>query len=176
MKVKWFDDILLVVDPHAETTEISISDLLGGGNGLDATIVNDGNTVGEISSDMITDPNTLDFSMRYRLKIAAEHWENTEVVCEGNALDITIGTAGENRYKVTRTVRAFRPAAFVEETEWELTEFNTTKEFVNYVNNLDNDGVEILRQIYYDRWCFDSSSQKDRRYYDILEEEKKERE
>jgi hypothetical protein len=177
MKMEWFDNL---INPkpepeEAEVTEVSLTEILGAAN-LEAGISCDGKKIGSISSDIHTDPNTFDLSMFYRLKVAADQWENTTVVCDGNALDITIGTLPDGRYSVKRTVRAYRPATYVEDTVWELKEFETTKDFINYVENLDNDGVEILRQIYYDRWCFDTANQKDRMYFDLLEEEKKIRE
>ena len=72
-----------------------------------------------------------------------------------------------------RTLRGFKPATVIEESEIKLREFETTKEFMNWIENMNTDGVEALRQIYYDRWCFDTASQKDRMYYELLEEETK---
>ena len=116
------------------------------------------------------DPTT--FEASYRLVIDHRMWDQVEIVCDGKASEVDTAHIDGDRYRVKRRLHGFRPATVDEEHTIELREFQTTKEFIAWIETLDDDAVEALRQIYYDRWCFDSASQKDRRYYDILEEEK----
>ena len=77
----------------------------------------------------------------------------------------------DGRYKVTKRVNGYKPAVLDEEYVIELPKYKTAKEFMAWVETLDVDDVRAFRQIYYDRWNFDSGDEKDRMYYALLDEE-----
>ena len=181
MSLKWLDDILHK-DPEAgptahEEEEISLEKIIDGIGVLHPDSDNNlavdkkGNKVGHVTVEIGVDNGT-NFALQYKLRIPEETWERTKIVCDGNAVEVSTQLASDGRYIVKRTLRGFKPTTVVEESEIKLREFSSTKEFMNWIENIDTDGVEALRQIYYDRWCFDTASQKDRMYYELLEEEK----
>ena len=171
--MSWFDDLLKTATEKQGPKEITMGKILDG----DVTFSDndggirddDGNLVGDIQMRLLDDT----LSPVWRLKIPENRWNKIDIVCDGNALDITTEPMSDDRYKVKRTLRGFKPTTVVEESELELREFGATKEFVNWIETLGTDEIEALRQIYYDRWCFDTASQRDRMYYELLEEEKK---
>ena len=184
--MKFLDDLLAGDHPGPTTPprdpdrseihveEVSISSVASGdldfGNSGGAIKDSQGQTVATIKPGF-TDPN--DFSISVRLVIPKSVWDRVEVVCDGNAVDVETEPAADGRYKVKRTLRGYKPAVFKKEETIELREFETTKQFIEWIETLDTDAVEALRQIYYDRWNFDTASQRDRMYYELLEEEKK---
>lgn len=135
-----------------------------GGELLDA----DGNVVANIEHG-ITDAAT--FEINVRLVINKDIWDRVEVVCEGNALDVDTSPMSDGRYKVRKRVNGYKPAVLDEEYVIELRKFDSTKDFWTWVETLDTDDIRALRQIYYDRWNFDSGDEKDRMYYALLDEE-----
>ena len=139
-----------------------------GQNGGD--IVVDGKKLGELRETNI-DPHT--FEVKYRLTIHPEMWKHVEVVCDGNATEVQTEPLGDGRYRVKRRLAGYKPSMVDREDTIELREFESTKDFINWIETLSTDDVEALRQIYYDRWTFDTANQKDRMYYELLEEEKK---
>ncbi len=111
------------------------------------------------------------FELNIRLVVPASMWHRVEVICEGNALDVDTSPMPCGRYNVRKRVNGYRPAVLDQEYVIELRKFDSTKEFMAWVETLDSDEIRALRQIYYDRWNFDSGDQKDRMYYALLEEE-----
>jgi hypothetical protein len=178
MSLKWLDDILYPPEdgtPAPEAEDISLEDTIdniGISSNTDKGTVHskDGSVVAQIDAELAS--GATDFELNFRLRVPKETWERTTIVCDGNAVEVATELAPNGRYIVKRTLRGFKPTKVVEESEIKLREFSTIKEFMNWIENMDNDGVEALRQIYYDRWCFDTASQKDRMYYELLEEEK----
>lgn len=167
---KLFDDEA----PEPKQTEQTTHDLkdmfAGIGSTAPTRAETDDGTVLARASKVLIDPKT--FDMRWRLTIPEDVWDYVEVICDGKALELTTSPMSDGRYKVTRTVRGYRPTVIEdEEVIFELRDFSTTKEFIRWMENLTPDSMEAYRQIYYDRWCFDSASHKDRTYYELLEEE-----
>jgi hypothetical protein len=77
----------------------------------------------------------------------------------------------DGRYKVRKRVNGYKPAILDEEYVIELRKFDSTKDFWAWVETLDTDDIRAFRQIYYDKWNFDSGDEKDRMYYVLLDEE-----
>lgn len=127
-----------------------------------------GRRVAKTSS--VIDPTT--FQTSIRLVIDTLMWPVVDVVCDGNAVEVITKPLGDGRYSVKRTVRGYKPATFEREDTLELREFDTTKQFIEWIESLSTDDVEALRQIYYDQWNFEDNSQKNHMYYELLEEEK----
>lgn len=172
--MKWFDKLLRPADEQAELEHISVSDTLdltdiSPANSVVTNSAGDNVAVAEIDWDV----EAGSFDLKYRLRIVPEAWDKTDIVCDGNAMDLTTEPLPDGRYKVKKTLRGYVPATVIEENEVSVHDHASTKDFVNWVEKQDYDTIEAYRQIYYDRWCFDSASQKDRMYYEILEEEKK---
>ena len=172
--MKFFDDIIKNIQGEADSSlkpknvivnENSVRMLTSGGELCD----DEGTNVGRISMDLSTE----DFAPKWRLRIPADRWSNTEVVSDGNSVDVLTTPMPDGRYKVKYTRRGFKPAMIVEEEELKLREFATTREFIDWIESQSTDTVEALRQIYYDRWNFDTGNQSDRMYYELLDEEKK---
>jgi hypothetical protein len=178
MSLKWLDDILHHPEdgPTEPEEDISMESIIDGVGVISSTDKGtarnkNGDVVAQVEVELSS--GTTDFELHYKLRIPKETWERTTIVCDGNAVEVATELAPNGRYIVKRTLRGFKPTKVVEESEIKLREFSTIKEFMNWIENMDTDGVEALRQIYYDRWCFDTASQKDRMYYELLEEEKK---
>ena len=171
--MKWIDKLLTPIDKQAELEHAPVPDLeaLGGIDPPDRVTSADGELLA--IPDMDWDSGKASFDLKYRLRVQAKNWDRTDIVCDGNALDVTTTPLPDGRYIVKRTLRGYEPTQIVEETELTVFEHATTKDFMKWVETCDADTIEAFRQIYYDRWCFDTASQKDRMYYDILEEEKK---
>ncbi len=178
MSLKWLDDLLhkpgdrQTIEFKEDISLEEVIDSIGISSNTENGIVHDknGSVVARVDAEL--NASATDFELHYKLRVPEETWERTKIVCDGNAVEVSTELAPDGRYIVKRTLRGFKPATVIEESEIKLREFASTKEFMNYYENLDNDGVEALRQIYYDRWCFDTASQKDRMYYELLEEEK----
>jgi hypothetical protein len=117
------------------------------------------------------DPDPGSFELNIRLVVPASMWHRVEVICEGNALDVDTSPMSDGRYKVRKRVNGYKPAILDEEYVIELRKFNSTKEFMAWIETLDTDDIRALLQIYYDKWNFDSGDEKDRMYYALLEEE-----
>lgn len=132
-------------------------------------ILDDGTQIATVHTDL--DPKV--FSAKLRLVIPAEQYQNLEVMCDGNALEITTEQLPDGRYIMRRKLRGYVPSIMEDEGTIELPEFDTTKDFLEWVEKQSTDMVEALRQIYYDRWNFDTGNQRDRMYYELLDEEKK---
>jgi hypothetical protein len=130
----------------------------------------DGTTLAKIEVAS-TDPN--DFSIRWRLRIPSDIWESLDVICDGKAVELTTAPLSDNRYKISKTVRGYTPSVVDEEEILELRTFPRTKHFLLWVDSLTPEAVEAYRQIYFDRWCFDTASHKDRMYFELLDEELK---
>ncbi len=172
--MRFFDDLLRTATEQKKLgpKEISVGKILDG----DVTFANthgeiqdeNGRLLGKLRMDISDSLEPI-----WRLKIPASKWDRVDIICDGNALDLDTQSIGNDRYIVKRTVRGFKPMAVVVESELELRKFEATKDFVNWIEGLDTDMVEALRQIYYDRWCFETANQRDRMYYELLEEEKK---
>ncbi len=167
--MKWLDDILSGPTEPGPTTpppppRVRVAQNEGTVAAPDAT------PIGELLVKNV-DPAT--FNVRYRLVINPEMWEHVEVVCGGNAAEVDIEPISEDRYRVKTKVAGYVPAWKDEEHELELPTFESTKEFINWIESLDTTSIEALRQIYYDRWTFDTGNQRDRMFYELLEEEKK---
>lgn len=122
------------------------------------------------------DINASTFEPRVRLMVPAETFGNLEVTCDGNALEIHTETNGDGRYTVKRKLRGFKPAIMEDEFEVKLPEIESTKEFIAWIEKLPKDMVEAYRQIYFDKWNFDTGNSKDKIYYELLDEEYKGRE
>jgi hypothetical protein len=128
----------------------------------------EGNVVADIEHG-IADAST--FEINVRLVIKEDIWDRVEVVCGGNALDVDTSPMPDGRYKVRKRVNGYKPAVLDEEYVIELRKFNSAKEFMAWVETLDTDNIRALRQIYYDKWNFDSGDDKDRLYYALLDDE-----
>jgi hypothetical protein len=168
---KWFEELTNAFDDDPK--ELSIGNILDGEisfeNGGKGVIEDNAEEkIAQLEMDLSAD----DFSPSWRLMIPAERWEQVEIVCDGNALDVDTEPMPDGRYKVKRTIRGFRPMTVVEESVLELPTFATTREFIAWIETLDTDAIEALRQIYYDRWNFNTASQRDRMYFTLLDEEK----
>ena len=167
--MKWFDDLLEGKTPtgvdleQIEEGDIILADKDGVVRAPDASKL----------ADLRADISPGALTVRYRLRVPHDRWDELEVVCTGNALDVSTEPMEDGRYKVNRRLRGYKPAVVDEETILELPSFESTKDFINWVETLDTDAVEALRQIYYDRWTFKTGEPKDRIYYELLEEEKK---
>lgn len=181
MSLKWLDDLLhhpgkLFNKSEPETEVVSLEEAIDSIGTVDRDTDNNkmydsnGKLIATIEADI--DKSDGSFDLLYELRIPHETWERTTIVCDGNAVDVATDLAQDGRYIVRRTLRGFSPENVVEESEIELKEFANTKEFISYYTELEDDAIEALRQIYYDRWNFDTASQKDRTYYELLEEEK----
>ena len=172
--MKFFDELLRTATEQKKPVpkEITMGKILDGDitfSDKDGGVRDEhGRLLGKLSMDISGDLEPI-----WRLKIPASKWDRVDIICDGNALDVDTKSIGNDRYIVKRTVRGFKPVAVVVEDELELRKFGATKDFVNWIEGLDTDMVEALRQIYYDRWCFDTANQRDRMYYELLEEEKK---
>lgn len=170
----WFEKLLTPIDsqPHEDVSVKEIMDSLSVvGSNNNGTFRNSyDEPIGIVEEDI--DHTNMDFTLVYRIRVPAESWNSTDIVCDGNAMDVTTSPLPDGRYKVKRTLRGYKPTTIVEESEISLQEHASTKDFVNWIETQDLDTIEALRQIYYDRWCFDTANQKDRMYYEILEEEK----
>ena len=171
--IKWLDKLLTPLDERTKLEQLPVPDLekLGGIDPPDTVTSADGEVIAEASMDWDT-ANT-SFDLKYRLRVQAKSWDRTDIVCDGNALDVTTTPLPDGRYTVKRILRGYEPAQIVEETEVSLYDHASTKDFIKWVETCDADTIEAFRQIYYDRWCFDTASHKDKMYYEILEEEKK---
>lgn len=172
--MKFIDDILHTATEQVkrQVEEVTMEKILDGDITFaekDGTIQDaEGRVIAHLSMDL-----DKDFSPRWKLRVPTDKWEHIQIVCDGNAMDLNTAPLSDGRYIVRRTLRGFQPTTVVEETELELPEFETTKEFLNWIESQTTDTIEALRQIYYDRWNFDTASQRDRMYYELLEEEKK---
>ena len=116
-----------------------------------------------------TNPAT--FEAEIRLVISPEHWDRIEVVCAGNALDVDVEPLGEDRYKIERMVNGYKPATFKESEEFTLPQFESTKDFMQWIETLPKDMLSALKQIYFDRWNFGTGDRKDNIYYELVDEE-----
>ena len=169
----WLDKLLTPVDKQAELEHVAVPDLekLGGIDPPDRVT----SATGELLAipDTNWDAGKTSFDLKYRLRVQAETWDRTDIVCDGNALDVSTTPLPDGRYTVKRILRGYEPVQIVEETEVHVYDHATTKDFMKWVEKQDFDTIEAFRQIYYDRWCFDTASHRDKMYYEILEEEKK---
>ena len=177
MSIKWIDDFLNgrqpedVPLPEEEPTgveEISLAEVFDGaklGQTVDSA---DGTTLAKVELAS-TDPT--DFSIRWRLRIPSDIWKSLDVICDGKAVELTTAPLSDNRYKISKTVRGYTPSVVDEEEILELRTFPKTKHFLLWVDSLTPESVEAYRQIYFDRWCFDTASHKDRMYFELLDEE-----
>ena len=170
--MKLFEDILgTKVDEDAE--EVKLGEIIDG----ELNFGDESGTVRDKSARPVaklkTDLNPGSMDITHRLVIPVDMWDKVEVVCDGNAVEVTTEPAGEGRYRVKRKLRSYKPAVVENEETIELREFETTKQFIEWIESLGTDEVEALRQIYYDRWNFESNDTKTRMYYELLEEEKK---
>lgn len=171
--MKWFDDMLdegvkSVPVEGIEFQQVEDGDLVFAGK--DGTIRNKG---AEKVADLKVDLDANSMNVKYRLRVPNDKWDELEVVCTGNAMDVSTEPLSDGRYRVKRRLRGYKPAVVDEETILELPTFDSIKDFSAWVETLDTDAVEALRQIYYDRWNFEHGDIKDRLYYELLEEEKK---
>lgn len=112
-------------------------------------------------------------NLEYRLTIKERFWNNVTISCEGNAVEVETEPLSDGRYRVRKTVRAYKPAYVSEEETIELPKCESMKDFMSHVESLPTDMVKALRQIYYDKWNFDTGSTRDRMYYELLDEELK---
>jgi hypothetical protein len=180
--MSFLDKVLNTATETQPTKEVSLGDILDGDPSFksdDGSIVlrgkadivrdDDGETLANLRMDL----DDANFSPRWTLKIPADKWKDIRIVCDGNSLNLDTKPLSGNRYIMKRTLRGFRPSTVVEEKELVLREFETAREFLNWIESKDTDTIEALRQIYYDRWCFDTANQRDRMYYEMLEDEKK---
>lgn len=171
--MKWLDELLTPIGAETviENIEVPLS-FADARINTESPIENAaGDTVAV--TDTTLDASSSDFELKYRLRIQSESWDRTAIVCDGNALDVTTTPLPDGRYTVKRILRGYEPAQIVEETEVHVYDHATTKDFMKWVETCDADTIEAFRQIYYDRWCFDTASHRDKMYYEILEEEKK---
>lgn len=161
--MNWLDDVLKD-NPIAEgePEEITLAVLMDG-----VIKASTGEEIAELKMNLSTT------ATKWQLKIPAHQWENIVIICDGNALEVNTEPMSDSRYKVKRTLRGLKPTTVVKESELELREFESTKDFMNWIEGLDNDTIEALRQMYFDQWNFSTASQRDRMYYELLEEEKK---
>lgn len=171
--MKWLDKMLTPISEQEALEHVPVPDLekLGGIDPPDRVTSADGELLA--TTDTEWDTSRGDFDLKYRLRIQAKSWDRTDIVCDGNALDVATTPLPDGRYMVKRILRGYAPAQIVEETEVSLFDHASTKDFVKWVEKQDFDTIEAFRQIYYDRWCFDTANQRDRTFYEILEEEKK---
>jgi len=174
--IKLIDDLVGGISPdNKERVKISLARLFQDDAELYTTadiVLEDGTHVASAKRDI--DPN--DFSPRLRIMVPVEHYSKIEVVCDGNALDIHTETMPDGRYRMKRKLRGYTPAITEDEQTVEVKEFDSTKAFMEWIEKLPKDMVEAYRQIYYDRWNFGNGNQKDRIYYELLDEEYKGRE
>jgi len=168
----WFEKLLTPVGERDEIENIPIKPILEFDTSNEGPVTN-GAGVTIAKTETGWDETSSDFDLRYRLRIHPDSWERIEVICDGNAMDVATALLPNGRYKVTRTLRGLKPTTVIEDSEVGLYDHASTKDFIKWVEKQDYDTIEAYRQIYYDRWCFDSGNRKDRMYYEILEEEKK---
>lgn len=171
--MKWLDNLLTPISEREALEHVPVPDLekLGGIDPPDRVTSADGELLATTDTDW--DTSQTDFDLKYRLRVQAKSWDRTDIVCDGNALDVTTTPLSDGRYTVKRILRGYAPTTIVEETEVSLYEHASIKDFMKWVEKQDYDTIEAFRQIYYDRWCFDTASHRDKTYYEILEDEKK---
>jgi hypothetical protein len=112
------------------------------------------------------------WKVRYRISVQSSAWEDIEVVCDGNSTEVITEPMSDGKYKVRRKQHGYRPTIIELEDIVELQTFESTEQFVEWVETLSTDDVEAYRQIYYDLWTFDNNSVQNHTYHQILEEEK----
>lgn len=177
MSLKWLDELLDSggPKPEPEDEDISLEKITDMGitpsSDKGAVWDKNGKLVANVDSEIRAGQE--DYEMAYKLRVPVDAWERTTVVCDGNAVEIATELAPNGRYIVKRTLRGFKPTMVVEESEIKLRDFETIREFMEWIATQDDDVIEAMRQIYYDQWCFDTGSRKDKMYYELLEEEKK---
>jgi len=142
-------------------------DMIGSNGKITAS---DGTLIGSVSVEE-TCPHTFSVS-KWKIKIPGDVWDKIEFECEGNAVEVTTSPLPDDRYKVEKVVRGFKPDLVREEESITLKKFDNMKEFMKWAEKLDTDTLEAYRQIYYDRWCFHTGNEDDQMHYRLLEDEK----
>lgn len=134
---------------------------------------NDGTPVEPV--EYLIDPNT--FRPVVRITIPEEKFEDSVIICAANAVEIHTEPMPDGRYKVKRRLRGYKPTIVEDESVIEFKQFGSKKEFIKWMEELPTkDAVDVYRQIYFDRWNFDTGSSEDRFCYELLDEEFKGRE
>jgi len=180
MSIDWLAELLRPPDkeppeePHEEPTEeptgveeFVLNELTDASSSV--TVTSADGTV--LAKSEIATVNTDNFDIRWRLRIPADVWEYLVLVCDGKSIELTTTPLSDNRYKISKTVRGYTLNVVEEEEILELREFPSTRVFLVWVEQLTPEQVEAYRQIYFDRWCFDTASHKDRMYFELLDEE-----
>jgi len=171
---EFLDDLL---DPDEDNPSESEPETISPSNALYGEdkdyIDKNGNIVATIEAGSL-DPMTLD--TKYRLVIPVEYWAVTDVICDGNAVEVTTEKLSDSRYKVKKAVRGYSPMVVEQEETLEPKYFDSVREFYDWMEKLSPDLIDAYHQIYYDRWCFDTANKKDQIYYQLLEDAKNSRE
>ena len=161
--------------PGPETIDAEkIFDSIGPNTGPENTIIRDGKTIASATVQSM-DPNTFEVA-KWKLSIPAEFWDKVEIECVGNAIEVTTTPLPNDRYKVEKVVRGYTPGHAKKEEVIEMQDFESMKDFVAWAEGLNPDDLEAYRQIYYDRWNFETGDENARMYFQLLEDEKRTRE
>jgi len=116
------------------------------------------------------------FTVQEDKSIIVEKEQQSNILIEvGNSQQITVEPNEEGSYKVKRTVTRFVPAQVTEEMNFTVYEGNDIMDFVDWLRNITDDELEAARQIYYDRWNFQSGNELHKSYYEAADMEKKKR-
>ena len=108
--------------------------------------------------------------------IIVEKDQQNEILIEvRDSQQISTEPTEEGAYKVKRTVTRFVPAQVTEEMNFVVYEGKDIMEFVDWLRKLTDDELEAARQIYYDRWNFQSGNELHKSYYEAADMEKKKR-
>jgi len=116
------------------------------------------------------------FTVQDDRSVTIEKDHQTEILIEvKDSQQITVEPDEEGSYKVKRTVTRFVPAQVTEEMNFSVYEGKDIMEFVDWLRKLSDDELEAARQIYYDRWNFQSGNELHKSYYEASDLEKKKR-
>ena len=112
------------------------------------------------------DDKTITVEKEYQQEILIEVKDSQQISAEPTE---------EGTYKVKRTVTRFVPAQVTEEMNFVVYEGKDVMEFVDWLRKLTDDELEAARQIYYDRWNFQSGNALHKSFYEASDLEKKKR-
>ena len=85
--------------------------------------------------------------------------------------DMDVEPNGDDRYEVKSKRWMYKPTQEDTSEEFELPEFETTREFMEWLEDKDRRTKEIVRQIYTHRWTFETGTKRDHSFLTIVEEE-----
>lgn len=108
--------------------------------------------------------------------VIVEKEHQIEILIEvRDSQQISVEPDEDGSYKVKRTVTRFVPAQVTEEMNFTVYEGKDIMEFVDWLRKLTDDELEAARQIYYDRWNFQSGNELHKSYYEAADMENKKR-